>query len=62
MATGAGALGLRLGGSASYDGVREQRPIFGFGKTPSAKDINHALRLVNKTLLLWLVLIAAVYL
>nr|WP_267869696.1 adenosylcobinamide-phosphate synthase CbiB [Massilia agrisoli] len=54
MASGAGALGVELGGSATYDGVLEQRPVLGDGRTPTADDIVRAWRLVLGTTLLWL--------
>ncbi|NWG86293.1 MAG: cobalamin biosynthesis protein [Hydrogenophilaceae bacterium] len=57
MAAGAGALGVALGGSACYEGVACERPPLGEGAQPCAADIERALRLVRKGLLLWLVLI-----
>lgn len=54
MAAGAGALGLALGGEARYDGRWEQRPPLGQGRAAQADDIVRALRLVDRTLLLWL--------
>lgn len=41
----AGALGVRLGGPASYDGVVHDRPVFGDGPTPGAIDLRRGLRL-----------------
>jgi adenosylcobinamide-phosphate synthase len=41
----AGALGLRLGGANSYDGVAERRPELGEGRAPAAADIERAARL-----------------
>jgi adenosylcobinamide-phosphate synthase len=41
----AGALGLRLGGANSYDGVAESRPELGEGRAPEAADIERAARL-----------------
>ena len=54
MASGAGALGLALGGAALYDGVREQRPALGLGSAPGPADIVRAWKLVEKTTVLWL--------
>jgi adenosylcobinamide-phosphate synthase len=54
MASGAGALGLALGGSATYDGVAEIRPPLGSGAAPRSRDIRRAWNLVLKTTLLWL--------
>lgn len=57
MASGAGALGVTLGGDAVYaDGVH-QRPRLGGGGAPDAGSIRDALALVQRALTLWLVLI-----
>ncbi|HEX7886237.1 MAG TPA: adenosylcobinamide-phosphate synthase CbiB [Phenylobacterium sp.] len=40
----AGALGLRLGGPATYDDVETPRPSFGRGCAPSADDLRRGLR------------------
>lgn len=53
MASGAGALGISLGGAAVYDGEVEQRPPLGAGPAPCAGDILRAWRLVLRTTLLW---------
>jgi len=53
MSTGAGALGLQLGGAASYGGEIEQRPPLGEGSPASAADIPRAWRLVRNTTGLW---------
>jgi adenosylcobinamide-phosphate synthase len=55
MAAGAGALGVRLGGAAPYDGVWEPRPALGEGEPPDARAIVRALRLVRRSVVLWLV-------
>ncbi len=54
MASGAGALGVSLGGAAVYDGEVEQRPPLGAGPAACAGDIQRAWRLVLRTTLLWL--------
>lgn len=54
MASGAGGLGLALGGSATYDGVPEMRPALGCGRPASAADIGRAWVLVRRTTVLWL--------
>ena len=54
MSSGAGALGLALGGAATYDGVIEQRPALGSGAAACADDIGRAWRLVANTTFLWL--------
>ena len=53
MASGAGALGIALGGRAVYDGVAEMRPPLGLGQEPRAADIARAWSLVQSTALLW---------
>jgi len=53
MASGAGALGLALGGAATYDGVIEERPALGMGRAATAVDIVRAWRLVAGTAALW---------
>lgn len=59
MASGAGALGVSLGGAAVYDGKLEQRPPLGEGPPASSADIVRAWRLVLGTTLLWLGVAAA---
>jgi adenosylcobinamide-phosphate synthase len=59
MASGAGALGLSLGGSAFYDGVREERPPLGMGRPAVAGDIARAWTLVGNTTVLWLMCLSA---
>lgn len=56
MASGAGALGLRLGGGAIYHGQWEERPTLGEGAAAKAGDIVRASDLVQRGLWLWLVL------
>lgn len=55
MSSGAGALGISLGGPALYDGELETRPALGTGPQPAGADIGRAWRLVMRTTLLWLV-------
>lgn len=59
MAAGAGALGLALGGVASYGGVAEDRPPLGSGRAAGAADIARAWRLVAGTTALWIGLLGA---
>lgn len=60
MAAGAGSLGLLLGGGARYQGVWKPRPPLGEGAAPDAAGIARALRLVARTLALWLLLAASI--
>jgi adenosylcobinamide-phosphate synthase len=56
----AGALRIRLGGPATYDGVLHERPVFGAGHAPGVAELRRGLRLyVVACGLLW-VAIAAV--
>jgi adenosylcobinamide-phosphate synthase len=51
----AGALGVRLGGPATYDGVSHERPVFGAGPVPGVADLGRGLRVyVIACGLLWL--------
>ncbi|MVW75786.1 adenosylcobinamide-phosphate synthase CbiB [Pseudomonas xionganensis] len=57
MASGAGALGVSLGGAAQYHGEVHQRPVLGEGPVAQARDIERALNLLNGGVLLWLTLL-----
>jgi adenosylcobinamide-phosphate synthase len=57
MAAGAGALEVSLGGAAQYHGRLEMRPQLGCGNAPTALDIRRALRLVGRSVWLWLMAI-----
>lgn len=59
MAAGAGSLGVLLGGAACYHGRLEQRPTLGEGHIPQASDIERALKLIQRALLLWIAVIGA---
>ncbi len=54
MAAGAGALQVRLGGTAIYHGVISERPLLGCGAVVACGDIPRAVQLVQRTLYLWL--------
>ena len=54
MTAGAGALDITLGGDSYYQGKLKQKPVFGCGSLPNNKDIARSIRLIDKTLLLWL--------
>lgn len=58
MAAGAGSLGVSIGGPACYHGEWHQRPRLGSGPAPMAADIERALRLVRRSVLLWLAVVA----
>lgn len=57
MATGAGALCVKLGGPARYHGQMKERPWLGTGEEPEIADISRAVELVQKVLLGWVALI-----
>lgn len=57
MAAGAGSLQIGLGGQAYYHGQLQQRPVLGQGRQAKTADIYRALALVDRTLLLWLLII-----
>lgn len=59
MAAGAGSLDVLLGGAACYQGVMQDRPRLGKGRKANADDIDRALRLVRRTLLLWVLVLMA---
>lgn len=61
MAAGAGALGVSLGGSAVYEGEVHARPLLGAGPSPGAVDILQAIRLVRRSVMLWLVVAFALW-
>lgn len=56
----AGALAVRLGGPASYDGNVHERPVFGNGTSPDTGDLARGMRIyVRACGLLWLAALAA---
>lgn len=60
MSSGAGALGVQLGGAAIYHGEVEYRPTLGDGPPAVGADIHRAWQLVARTTLLWLAVACAV--
>lgn len=52
MAAGAGALNVRLGGPSRYRGQWQQRPLLGCGEPARPGDIERALRLLRRAVLL----------
>lgn len=59
MATGAGAIQVKLGGAATYHGQLKQRPTLGLGENANHHHILSAIGLVKRSMLLWCALIAA---
>jgi len=55
----AGALGVELGGAATYEGVTNERPLFGTGRRPQSTDLGRALQIYLKACgLLWALALA----
>ena len=54
MSSGAGALGVALGGGAIYHGAWEDRPPLGAGAAPTGADIPRALSLIRRAIGFWL--------
>ncbi|KNH09865.1 Adenosylcobinamide-phosphate synthase [Candidatus Burkholderia brachyanthoides] len=57
MASGAGSLNVLIGGAAVYHGVLEQRPTLGAGHDATSRHVVFALRLVERSTLLWLAIL-----
>ncbi len=53
MAAGGGALRVRLGGGALYHGRWRRRPALGLGAAPRPRDVDRALALVGRGIVLW---------
>ena len=58
MASGAGALNISLGGAATYHNKIVERPELGCNDAPQTSDIERAVQLVNKSIIIWIVFIA----
>ena len=57
MASGAGALNIKIGGVATYHGSKIERPELGCDNTPQVADIDRSIQLVNKSIIIWLLFI-----
>ncbi len=60
LASGAGALGVKLGGVLREDGMLNQRPDLGLGADVEVEDLRGAVGLIWRALVLWLVLLLIV--
>ncbi len=60
MSSGAGSLGLALGGAAIYHGQFEERPVLGEGRPARGEDITRALALVRRSIGLWLAVLLTI--
>jgi adenosylcobinamide-phosphate synthase len=55
----AGALGVELGGAATYEGVTHERPLFGTGRRPESADLARALQIyLEACVVLWALALA----
>ncbi len=61
MAAGAGALALQLGGAAVYHGQMQERPQLGYGSLPIAEDIDQAVKLLRRSLGLWVFVLILIW-
>lgn len=57
LASGAGALGVQLGGPLHQHGTLEYRPELGLGEEADRDDLDVAVRLIWRSLVLWMFLI-----
>jgi len=60
LASGAGALGVKLGGALREEGMLNQRPELGIGDEVNAEDLRGAVGLIWRALVLWLFLLLIV--
>ncbi len=60
MAAGAGALDVQLGGGDQYHGAYKDRPVLGCGQTVEPQHIQQACDLLDRSTILWLVVVALV--
>lgn len=61
MASGAGALRITIGGPTIYEGVVVDKPYLGIGHQALLIDIQRSIRLVEKSLLVWLLVLSLIY-
>jgi adenosylcobinamide-phosphate synthase len=60
LASGAGALGVKLGGALREEGMLNQRPELGMGDEVNVEDLRGAVGLIWRALVLWLFLLLIV--
>lgn len=56
MASGAGALGVEVGGDVYYSGMLHKRPRLGCGYPASIADIERGLKLLTRCIIFWVLL------
>ena len=57
LASGAGALGIKIGGALREDGMLNQRPELGIGEEVEVDDLRGVVGLIWRALVLWLILL-----
>ena len=57
MCAGAGSLNVLLGGPTMYHGEWQDKVIMGCGEQPQPGDINRAIRLIDRTVYSWVVIV-----
>jgi adenosylcobinamide-phosphate synthase len=62
MASGAGALGIVIGGPAVYDGINHDKPYLGTGAQVQVKDIARSITLIEKAVAIWIIASALILL
>lgn len=62
MSSGAGAMGIRLGGVAYYHGEEVNKPELGNGRPANSTDIERAIELVRHAVVLWVGVIVLIHL
>jgi adenosylcobinamide-phosphate synthase len=60
MASGAGALEVKLGGKALYHEQEIERPDLGLGNIAETKDIKRAIQIVQRSILIWVACIVMI--
>ena len=62
MASGAGSLGILIGGPVTYDGILQEKPWLGSGSRAIHQDIARTLTLVDRSLAIWMGIYALIIL
>ena len=63
LVLGAGGLGIKLGGPATYSGEVLMRPVFGSGLSPTLKDFKKGIRISHVShFLLWVLVLLLIIL
>lgn len=57
MASGAGALQVKIGGNAFYHQQEIERPVLGQGNIAETRDIKRAIQVVQRSIVIWVLII-----